>query len=348
MDSPKIISLESVYISSEYDFKVKVDTESVPLDKVQIRINNLTVPLTYNLVHDFWQTQIMLPCGNYSYIVDFWYPWDILPVASILGSVTYYGPSYTIDSFIPHRNGFSCDLFIEKTNASLSLDSPIMEISNYSIEIQLVGSLIENPLSGTYQLWRFLSPILDPGMYNISITGHDIYNIQSNFRMFFNSTDSFPQIEDIRLILTENTSSGSLFSVRVIAYDDYSVSEVLLLINQIRYPLYQINVTYFGTEFFLTEGYYNIYLLVLDDINQEVLTFLKFIEVDIDNLNSNSSLSRSNFSNTSLGTQSTTNSMLNPQIEEGDVIELGFVSGIFTGLAALGNSYLRKRRTAKQ
>jgi len=109
-----------------------------------------------------------------------------------------------------------------------------------------------------------------------------------------------------------------------------------------------MNNTYFVTEFVLTGGYYNLHLLAIDDVNQEKMLFLNFINVVINNTASKSSVIVTDSTNSHSANLSSTNSILNPQIKEGDVIELGFVSGVFTGLAALGNAYLRKRRTMNQ
>jgi hypothetical protein len=344
---PKVTAFEASIISFVYDIQVEIDSESVPLDRVSVRTRNISYSLSYNTFYNKWSTQIALPINNYSFIVSLWYPWDETSTEIFVTS-TYYGPSLIADTFLKNRKSFSCDILVVKMNSSLPSESPIMQITSYSENIEISGELLENPLSGTYQLWRFLSPQLDSGFYNISVNGYDIYKVMRVLKTSFNSTDSSPRIKEIKLLLLKNTSTGSLFSLRTTVVDDYSIPEVYILINERRYPVYQINTTFFGIEFFLTEGYYNTHLLAIDDVEQEMVTFIKLINVVINNSNSNSNVKLNNSTNNPSETLTYTNSKLNSKFNEISVIELVFIFGIFTGLIIFGNTYLRKRRMMNQ
>ncbi|MHA1236784.1 MAG: hypothetical protein ACTSQ9_03875, partial [Candidatus Hodarchaeales archaeon] len=209
---------------------------------------------------------------------------------------------------------------------------------------EVYGTMTYQAVTRNYEIWSFSSPLLPPGLWNLSLNVSDVYGVSRQFNKFFNSTDIPPRIGQIKVDLISNTSSGSLYRLVAEVTDDFILIETYLMINGEKYSVYQINSTHVGVEFFLTEGVYDLKLTLIDDLNQQTTQFVVNLHV-VNGINTTSSsiptrtttIPEKNSSSTSEGLNVATN----------DFVEIGFASGIFASLVALGNAITRRKRVGQ-
>jgi hypothetical protein len=338
---PEIIDFTAFWESSHYEIRVKIDSVSIPLETVQVKIQDVNYSCYYYAFTSEWRVQLNILPENYTVELNIWYSWDTLPSVQKEYILNWYVPILFVEEFEQNRSGFSFDLRVEKGNGSLRNEVPLLMIANETDYHEVYGTLIYKAVTGNYEIWSFSSPILPPGLWNFSVDVSDVYGVLNHFTALFNSTDIPPQIGKINVDLISNTSTGSLYRLVAVVIDDYGLIETTLLINGEKRSVYQINNTHYGVEFFLTEGTYAVQLSVTDDLNQQITQFVMNLHV-VNNLTTSSSTIPTSTTSTPENTSLNTLEVLN--VPTNDFVEIGFASGIFASLVALGNAITRRKR----
>ena len=338
---PEITDFTAFWGSSHYEIHVKIESESLPIEIVQVKIQNVNYTCFYYTLTREWRVQLDILLKNYTMELNIWYQWDISPSVQQEYLIYWYAPIILVEDFESNRSGFSMDIRVEKGNGSLKSEILLLKFKSESDYYEIYGTLNYQGVMGSYETWSFSSPLLYPGLWNLSLNVSDEYGILSHFNKLFNSTDTPPRIGEMKVDMLSNTSTGCLYGLVAEVIDDYMLIETYLMINGEKYSVYQINSTHVGVEFFLTEGSYDVRLTTIDDLNQQSTQFVINLHVVNGPTTTSSSIPPIDTTipeNTSL----TTSKGLN--VSTNDFVEISFASGIFASLIALGNAITRRKR----
>jgi hypothetical protein len=341
---PIVTSLSVSWESNYYELRTTIDSQSLDLDLVQISLDETNYSLN-NFFGDQWYVQVYINPQNYTLNLNIWYPWDNEPSISKEFDILWYAPQIIVVDSRFERNGFDLEIRIEKVNASISNDIPVMILEGLPRNYSVNGNLVYESAIGSYQIWHFTSPWLAPDMWNYSLSISDIYGQSNQFFGVFNSTDSPPEIGDLSLTILDNTSTGVLFRISVQVIDDYDISDAILYINGVEYSFTLINNSYITLDFFLTPGLYVLHLSVVDDVNHETAKWLTNLHIQsTTNLTTTTELIDLTNQSTQTSHNYTQQKLKSPSGISG-LVEVGLGTSLFATLVALANSIFRKKRS---
>ena len=339
--APVFESITVSLSSSYYEVRVQIDSASLPLETVQVFINKSSYELSYEFFGDRWVGNLPFQPQNDTVLFYVWYPWDEIPSAQQEYKIHWYAPTIIIEDYLARRDNFTLEIRVERQNASIDAQSIMLEIYNGSFEIDLVGTLVYESLSGSFQQWQFTSPNLPHELWNYSIIAADIYGSQKILGRTFDATDSPPYFGNESVIPIASYTTGELWRIQVPVYDDYNVDKVFLYVDGVKNTVISQNTTHFVFEVWLDEGLHYLQLVAYDDIDQENTTILPSINVILDY----STTPTTNPGDTVISSSSSSSNTI--PLEEGeinDLIELGLAGSIFASLIAVGNVVNRRRR----
>ncbi len=331
--SPKFQEIYVHWNNDQSEVWVEIDDNSLPIKSVILTIDTATLALEYEAFWNRWVAIIQISPQNYSFDFSIWYPWDIAPSAELQYNSLWFTPSIIVESYSTTRESFILEIRVEKQNASI--DTVILTISNGSIEQRLLGDLLYESVSGSYQRWRFSASDLDHSVWTLTANATDIFGSSSILTRIFNSTDNPPSFGNHTLSLLRKSLNQALYRIEIPLSDDFQIQSIILHANDVIInPLYY-NSTYLIFEFWLNEGTYMIQIIAVDDSGQQSVYIIPSLTVIIDH-NDNSTHSSS---------QSSSDSIVPPSGNQTNpIIELGLGGSIFASLVAIGQGVTRKRR----
>ncbi len=341
---PVFKSISVALDSSHYEVSVQIDSGSLSLEIIQVHVNNITYNLLYEYFGNRWVVNLPIHTQNDTWLFSVFYPWDEDPSTQQKYEIYWFAPSIIIEEHIVRRENFSIAIRVERHNASIDTQSVTLLINNGSFEINVVGTLVYESLSGSFQQWNFISPNLPPEIWNYSIRVSDIYGSRRKLNGTFNATDIPPNFGNESAILVASYAAGELWYIEVPVIDDYKIDRVFLYVDGIENAPIAHNDTHFVFEVWLSEGKHSLQLMAFDDINQVAIKILPSIDV----IFNQSSTTTIHSSNTQRSTSSSFPDKLPSESNEGmdinDLFEMGVAGSIFIGLVAVGNFVNRRRR----
>ncbi|MFX1283121.1 MAG: hypothetical protein ACFFB5_05675 [Promethearchaeota archaeon] len=342
---PLFKSVSVAFDSSQYEVRAQIDTGVLSLDRVLLFVNDTSYPLTYSPFGDRWVVNIPVHPKNDTLIFYTWYKWDELPSAHYEHYISWFAPSIILEESIIRRENFSLSIRIEKQNASIVTQSVKLLIINGSSEIDVVGNLVYESVTGSYQQWEFNSPNLPPRIWNYRIKVRDIYGSQRVLNLIFNATDLPPQFGNSAAFLVSRYTAGELWQIEVAASDDYQIERVILYVDGIDKTSTTNNDTHFVFQVWLTEGVHSLQVAAYDDIGQKNTLDLPSIEVIlIPSTTSSTTPIETRTSDSSFPRNTNSSTTSNSDEEADGLITLGFAGSIVGGIVMVGNIVARKRR----
>ncbi|MFX0084089.1 MAG: hypothetical protein ACFFAU_00310 [Candidatus Hodarchaeota archaeon] len=340
---PIFDSFECKWISSYYEVQVKLNSGSLSIESVKVSVEGIEYSLVYEYFGDRWVGNLPISPQNTTIIFSAWYPWDEIPSARKEYHTKWLAPSIRCTNYEVSRENFTLDVLIEKQNASIDSNSVILVVYNESVQFNISGFLTFKSQTGSYQEWTFLSPNLPREVWNFTLYAEDIYEITRSLTGLFNATDTPPFFTNEPLISKDQSfGDRALYRVEVAVEDDYKVEKVFLYVDGIPVQPIRANNTHFIFEVYLIQGIHTLRIVAYDDIDQKTTMILDSIEVNIMDIESNTSIAEST-SFPSTESQSKDDETVLAEGQINNIIELGLAGSIFTILVALGNIIRRKR-----
>ncbi|WP_455141177.1 hypothetical protein [Candidatus Hodarchaeum mangrovi] len=335
---PILDTISINYQGSFYEFFLRINSYSLPVDQVKLIIDDSIYPLTFEPFWNRWVSNLPLSPNNYTFEILVWYPWDnSQPSGKFFYKSTWYAPNIEIDSFIVSRNSFILELRGFKQNSSINTESVKIILSNSTSEIQGRGVLTYSSLSGLYFDWKIETPDLYPGVWNYSIFIEDITGCVNAYHGLFNNSDYPPQIKSYSINhIPENDRYFEqywYFAFEII--DDYAVKSITIDINELRFNNPSYNGTHYFFGIYLAQGYYSVIIRVFDDINQECELVLDSLTIFI---STTESMSSSYIKESSSNLKSFINNFTNNPL-----FEIG-LSGIIFAITVIGGRLFKRRR----
>ena len=340
---PIFESISVTWTSTYYELITKIDSGSLSIETVNVSIAGNEYSLTYEFFGDRWVGNLPFSPLNGSFQFTLWYPWDVVPSVIKEYNVNWFAPTILQTRFESTRENFTLKVRIERQNASIDSSSISLIVSNGSLQFNIPGTLDYESLSGSYQEWSFSSPNLPLEEWYYSLYARDIYGISSIMNGVFNAIDLPPFFPDDPLINEKQYYSDRIqYRIEIAAADDYYVDRVILFVDGIPVNSISQNLTHFVFEVFLIQGFHTLRVVAYDDIDQENISILGSIEVNIPEDNQNTSTPENSQSSIPISSSKNDEPTLGEIFNE-DIIELGLAGSIFTVLITVGNVVRRKR-----
>ena len=334
---PIIDTIRISYQGSYYEFLLRINSYSLPLDHVNLIINDLIYPLTYEIFWDQWILNLPLTPNNYTFEIQAWYPWDTFqPSSNLFYHSTWYAPTIEIESLITERNSFTIELRGFKQNSSINTDSVKIILLNSTSEVQIKGLLTYSSLSGLYHDWEIEVLELHPAVWNYTIFIEDLTGCVNAYHGTYNNSDYPPRIKSyvVNHVLENDRPSEQYWYFTFEIIDDYAIKSIIININELTYNNPSYNGTHYSFGIYLGQGFYSITVRVFDDISQEC-------KLNLDSLNilisSTSSLNSSYLSDDTSNLKSLSNILT-----QNPLVELG-LSGIIFTLTLIGGRIFKRR-----